>query len=132
VDIWFPTVAEVLALHRQSIALYGGEDGLRDAGLLESAVMGVQQTFDGEFLYRSVPEMAAALWHGLVQNHPFVDGNKRAGLRAADVFLALNHLDLAISSDKAVAWALAVAKGELGRRELADLVARHVVPLTAH
>ncbi len=105
----FLDLEDVLRLHEQSIRLYGGQAGLRDRGLLESAVLAVQQTFDGELLYRDLAAVAAALWHGIVQNHPFVDGNKRTGLRAADTFLLINGLDLAISVDEAVEWTLALA-----------------------
>jgi death-on-curing protein len=125
----FLTVEDVVRLHEQAIRLYGGESGVRDAGLLESAVMAPQQTFGGEFLYGSVPKMAAALWHGLVQNHPFLDGNKRAGLRAADVFLARNGLDLVASSSQVEEWTLSVATGRLSREELAILIAPHLQPI---
>ncbi|MFI5385640.1 MAG: type II toxin-antitoxin system death-on-curing family toxin [Fimbriimonadales bacterium] len=126
----FLTVDDVVELHRQSIDLYGGRDGLRDGGLLESAVLAPQQTFRGEFLYESLSQMAAAILHGLVQNHPFVDGNKRTGLRAADVFLAINRVNLAAPSKEATDWTLAVAKGEMSREELAVLFSRHVEPIS--
>jgi death-on-curing protein len=70
--------------------------------------------------------MCAALWHGLVQNHAFIDGNKRVGLRAADVFLALNGFDLTISAKEAVEWTLSIATGQLDRRELSQLVERRL------
>lgn len=118
----FLSVEEVIELHRQGIELYGGETGLRDPGLLESAVLAVQQTFEGTYLYPSVVEMAAAYWIGLVMNHAFVDGNKRVGLRAADVFLALNGLDLVMSEAEVVAITLQIASHQLDRTELANRI----------
>ena len=128
-DIVFLTVEDVIRLHRESIILYGGGEGVRDKGLLISAVLAPQQTFDGEFLYGSTSLMAAALWHGIVQNHPFIDGNKRTGLRAADTFLIMNHVNLAITSREAVEWTLAVATGKLDREHLSRLVTRKVEPI---
>lgn len=124
----FLSVEEVHELHRQSIRLYGGEDGLRDPGLLESAVLAIRQTFAGKCLYESLSEMAAALWHGLVQNHPFIDGNKRTGLRAADVFLTINHLDLDITAVEAADWTLEIATGALAREELARRISARTHP----
>jgi death-on-curing protein len=74
---------EVLEIHEQQIERYGGSAGLRDAAGLESAVAMPQATFGGEFLHTSIPAMAAAYLFHLCQNHPFIDGNKRAGANAA-------------------------------------------------
>lgn len=125
----FLTGEEVIELHRQSIERYGGTHGIREHGLLDSAVQAPQQTFGGTFLYPSLAEMAAAYWFGLVLNHVFLDGNKRIGLRAADVFLALNGLDLTISEEEAVRVTLRIAVHEIGREELAALIAKNVAPL---
>jgi death-on-curing protein len=75
---------EVLEIHEQQIERYGGSAGLRDAAGLESAVAMPQATFGGEFLHTSIPAMAAAYLFHLCQNHPFIDGNKRAGANAAN------------------------------------------------
>lgn len=125
----FLRVDEVIELHRQGIALYGGEPGLRDRGLLESAVLAPQQTFGGEYLYPSLPEMAAAYWLGLVMNHVFVDGNKRLGLRAADVFLALNGLDLTLTEAEAVDLTLRITVHQIGREELVARIEQNTAPL---
>jgi death-on-curing protein len=82
----FLTVAEVLALHEIQLHDYGGLDGLRDKGLLESAVAMTQATFGGEFLHPDLFAMAAAYAFHIAENQPFIDGNKRAGLHAALVF----------------------------------------------
>ena len=125
----FLSVEEVLELHRQGIALYGGELGTRDHGLLESAVLSPQQTFGGEYLYPSLFEMAAAYWFGLVMNHVFMDGNKRVGLRAADVFLALNGLDLTLTEEEAVDLTLRIALHQVEREELVTRIEQNTAPL---
>ena len=79
----FLSLDEVLEIHGQQIERYGGSAGLRDAAGLESAVATPQATFAGEFLHTSIPAMAAAYLFHLCQNHPFIDGNKRAGANAA-------------------------------------------------
>ena len=123
------TVEDVVSLHEDSIRLYGGGTGCRDLGLLESAVMAPQQTFGGEFLYSSVFAMAAALWHGIVSNHPFVDGNKRTGLRSGHVMLLINGWNLTLSEDEVAELTLRIAMGELGREELAEVIEKHVIEL---
>jgi death on curing protein len=85
-DPLFLSLDEVLEIHEQQIARYGGPPGLRDAAALESAIATPQATFGGEFLHTSVPAMAAAYLFHLCQNHPFLDGNKRVGANAAITF----------------------------------------------
>ena len=89
-DPVFLSLDEVLEIHEQQIELYRGSHGIRDSGGLESAVATPQATFGGEFLHRSLPAMAAAYLFHLCQNHPFLDGNKRAGANAAITFLLMN------------------------------------------
>jgi death on curing protein len=112
-EIQFLTPSEVEDLHRESIDRFGGEFGLRDRGLLESAVYAPQQTFDGVFLYSTIYEMAAALWHGLVSNHPFVDGNKRVGTAVADVFLLVNGIEMTFSTEEVISITMALATSNL-------------------
>ena len=90
IDPLFLTLDEVLGIHADQIRCYGGRPGLRDLGLLQSAVAMSETTFDGEFLHGTVFEMAAAYLFHLARNHPFVDGNKRTALMCALVFLGLN------------------------------------------
>lgn len=86
------TVIEVLALHGQVIEQSGGKDGIRDLGLLESAIAQPMMTFDGIDLYVSIVDKAVALGFSLIMNHPFVDGNKRTGHAAMEVFLVLKRV----------------------------------------
>jgi death-on-curing protein len=90
VDPTFLSLDEVLEIHQEQIERYGGSDGIRDPGALESAVATPQATFGGEFLHTSIPAMAAAYLFHLCQNHPFIDGNKRVGANSAVTFLLLN------------------------------------------
>jgi len=86
----FLTLDDVLESHAEQIAAYGGSDGIRDVGMLLSAVAQPESTFDGQFLHVDLFEMAAAYLFHIVQNHPFLDGNKRVGLEAALLFLEIN------------------------------------------
>lgn len=88
------TVAEVLAIHADQLARYGGADGIRDLGQLEAALFRPQTGY-----YDDVIAEAAALWESLSQNHPFVDGNKRVSFAAAITFLAINGIDIVADSD---------------------------------
>src|ERR1051326_7121024 len=88
----FLTLEEVLELHQTQIATYGGTLGIRDMGLLDSAVNAPAATFGGEFLHSDFASMAAALLFSIVMNHPFLDGNKRTGSLAAYVFLQINDV----------------------------------------
>ena len=86
----FLTLIEVLELHRKVIKQSGGAFGIRDIGLLESAIVQPRMTFGGEDLYPSLLEKAAALGFSIIMNHPFVDGNKRIGHAAMETFLVMN------------------------------------------
>lgn len=85
---------QILLLHAQLIEATGGSDGIRDVGLLESALEGPFQSYGGEELYPSIQAKAARLCYGLVKNHAMIDGNKRIGAHAMLVFLALNGYEI--------------------------------------
>jgi len=123
----FLTLDEVLALHADQLARYGGDPGLRDLGLLESALATPRATFGREFLHGSLPEMAAAYLFHLVGNHPFVDGNKRIGLAAAIAFLGLNGLWLVTEPEPLAELVLRIARGEASKAEVAEYVRARVV-----
>ncbi len=123
----FLTLDEVLALHADQIARYGGRPGLRDLGLLESALGMPRTTFGRVYLHPSLPEMAAAYLFHLAGNHPFVDGNKRVGLAAAIAFLGLNGLWLEADPDELAELVLRTARGEASKAELAEFIRERVV-----
>jgi len=110
---------QVLALHRAQIDEYGGAHGLRERGALESTIARPQATFGGEDLYPGIADKGAALWHSLVTNHPFIDGNKRIGVMAAELFLGLNGIDLLATDEELVETTLATARGEMSAEALA-------------
>lgn len=122
----FLDLDHVLRLHRSLIEHYGGMEGTRDMGLLQSAVAMPQASYGGELLHGDIFEMAAAYLYHIVQNHPFLDGNKRTGAAAAIVFLAMN--DIQIDNDEAglVDLTLSVATGQTGKGEIAEFFRSHV------
>ncbi len=109
----FLTLAEVVAIHQDQIGRYGGASGVRDWGLLQSAVAVPQAGYGGQHFHSDVYEVAAAYLFHLVQNHAFVDGNKRVEAAAADVLLALNGIRLTADQDSYADLVLAVASGEM-------------------
>ena len=122
------SLAEVLRLHGLIISQTGGSDGLRDLGMLESALGQPRQTFDGEDLYPGLASKAAALGFSLIMNHPFVDGNKRIGHAAAEAFLMLNGLELGASVDDAESEILAVGAGQRTREQFQEWIEQHLEP----
>jgi len=121
----FLNLEEVLSLHADQIALYGGDHGVRDIGMLDSAVAQPQATFDGEFLHKNLFEMAAAYLFHIVQNHPFLDGNKRTGVVAAMVFLDLNGIEIDAPQGGIYEITLSVAMGKAGKKEIAEFFCTH-------
>ena len=113
------SLEQVLELHRLQVRSFGGSGGLRDRGALEAALGRPQATFGGEDLYPDAEAKAAALLHSLVMNHPFVDGNKRIGASAAELFLNVNGALLRSEDEELVETTLAVARGEIGAEALA-------------
>ena len=124
----FLTLDDVLSLHADQIARYGGSPLVRDVGLLESAVATPTATFGGELLHASREEQAAAYLFHLVKNHPFVDGNKRTGLVAMLAFLGLNGRRLEAPDDDLTDLVLGVAEGRVTKAEVAVFVRRHSRP----
>jgi death on curing protein len=118
---------EVLELHRRVMEQSGGASGVRDLGLLESALAQPLMTFGGEDLYPSVVEKACALGFSLIMNHPFVDGNKRIGHAAMEVFLILNGMEINASVDEQEQIILAIAAGEKGREAFLEWLQEHIV-----
>ena len=124
----FLTVDEVVAIHRDQIARYGGLDGVRDWGLLQSASAMPAATFGGQFLHGDLCEMAAAYLFHIVQNHPFIDGNKRVGAVVAYVFLALNKVRLTAENDAYADLVLSVARGETPKSAVAEFFRANTLP----
>ncbi len=121
----FLLVDEVLVLHGHMISKYGGSDGIRDTGMLESALAMPQASFQGEDLHPTVHEQAAAYLFHLVKNHPFIDGNKRIALGAALVFLDLNGFSVEAPEDELVELTTGAAAGTVTKAEIATFLRAH-------
>ena len=121
------SLTEVLELHRLILAQTGGSPGIRDLGMLQSALAQPQMTFAGAELYPTLEEKAAALCFSLVSNHPFVDGNKRVGHAAMETFLVLNGWELQVTVDLAEQIMLSLASGNLSREKLVEWIRDHLV-----
>lgn len=117
-EVEFLSVDVVLALHQRQFDRFGGGAGLRDRGLLESAVAQPQASFGGTYAHEGLFAMAAAYLFHLVSNHPFVDGNKRTGLLAALVFLDLNGVSLLADSEAIYSLTMGVAEGRIDKAAL--------------
>src|SRR5262245_45515017 len=113
------SLQQLIRLHQLQLGTFGGGTGIRDHGGLEAAWARPQMTFGGEDLYSDLASKAAALMHSIVMNHPFVDGNKRVGVMAMELLLAVNGQDLQAGDDEVVEMTMAVARGELSAEALA-------------
>ena len=118
---------QILLLHEQLIAETGGSSGLRDEGMLDSALNTPFQTFAGEDVYPSLQQKAARLCFGLVKNHPFVDGNKRIGAHVMLVFLALNGIELQHTQTELSDVILQLAAGAIQSSDLLDWILTHQI-----
>ena len=124
--------AQIIIIHEQLIKETGGASGLRDEGMLESALNIPFQTFGGKDLYPSLQQKAARLCFGLVKNHPFVDGNKRIGAHAMLVFLVLNGVELQHSQEELSDIILQAAAGEIGTEDLLNWILLHQIYTDNH
>lgn len=121
------TLGEVLSLYWRIISTSGGTPGIRDWGALKSALAQPQMMFGGVELYPTITEKAAALCFSLVNNHPFVDGNKRTGHAAMEVFLILNGYELEATEEEQERIILQVASGEMDREAFSAWLSKHIV-----
>ncbi len=115
----------LIFLHSESLAEHGGVEGIRDEGLLESALYRPLNLYNYE-QETDIAKLAAAYGFGIVRNHPFVDGNKRAGFLAVGLFLALNGYTLEVSQLEATQTMLALAAGEISENEFSQWLKIHI------
>ncbi len=118
------TAEQVLFIHARVISETGGSHGIRDLGLLESAVARPQATFDGVDLHPDLFPKAAVLMHAIIKNHPFMDGNKRTGVVAVGLFLQLNGHSLTATNRELESFTLKVATAKIGLPQIADWLRR--------
>ncbi len=121
------TKEQIVFLHSQLIDSTGGAEGIKDDGMLESAINAPFQTFDGEELFPTIYHKAARLGFGLVSNHPFLDGNKRIGAHAMLVFLDINAIEMQYTNLELSEIILAVADNKAQYEDLLSWLIEHVV-----
>lgn len=125
-DIIFLELEEVLELHASLIRLCGGAEGVRDEGLLQSALEVPRSGFGNEYFHKDIFEMAGAYLFHLAKNHPFVDGNKRIALACADTFLEVNGFSVTIPQDELYEFVLKVASSSaIGKLEIAEFFRKY-------
>jgi death-on-curing protein len=125
-NIAYLTLDVVLAIHDDMIERYGGSHGIRDLGLIQSAFVRPQASFGGEDLYPTVLDKAAALFHSLIFNHAFMDGNKRTSITATARFLYINGYELIAEKEEFVAFPLRVENKHLNLEEIGKCLKEHV------
>ena len=121
----FLNTNNVIDIQNYQIRHFGGDPGLRDKALLESAIGGIQLTFGGQYLYPDIYSQAAAYLYHIFKNHPFVDGNKRAGAMAAVVFLELNGYHFNAPPDVFANLVIDVASGKTLKNEIAEFFKKY-------
>jgi len=121
----FLTLEDINDIHENQITLYGGSKGLRDNGLLQSALSMPMASFGGSFLHQDIFEMAAAYLYHIVKNHPFIDGNKWTGAVSALTFLALNGYKLKATQDDFEAMVLSVASSKMEKERVAEFIRKY-------
>ena len=119
------TVDEIISIHSLLCRKTGGSDGLRDRGLLESAVYSAEMTFGGAEIYQTLEEKCARLCYALTSNHPFVDGNKRIGILTMLVCLRLNGVELKFTQEELIDLSLSAASGKLSYEDVLSWVNAH-------
>ena len=125
------TAEQILFIHYRLVDETGGEHGLRDLGMLESAAARPRQTFDNQELYTDIFEKAAALMESLVNNHPFIDGNKRTGIAGTVLFIRQNGFTFAARNSELEKFTLRVASSKIKHAGIAQWLIKHSLPLKA-
>lgn len=121
-EIKFLTVQDVIVFNYQQVRLFGGTHGIRDMGLLESAVYAAQSGHGEKYFHESLTQMASAYIFHIIKNHPFIDGNKRTGMISGMLFLQRNEIDVRWSQDEIFEIGVKVASSELRKEELVALI----------
>ncbi|MEK7186150.1 MAG: type II toxin-antitoxin system death-on-curing family toxin [Patescibacteria group bacterium] len=119
------TTPQVLAIHDQMVKRFGGSHGVRDLGLIESAVERPRMTFDGKDLYPDIFLKAATLMHSLLKNHAFVDGNKRTAYSSCGIFLKLNGYKLENMHKRSLEFAMNVENNSLELEQISKWLKKH-------
>ena len=123
--MWLPTLSHILRLHSKLTHHSGGMDGIRDIGLIESALLRTTASYDGQELYTNTEAKAAAVCCGLIGNHGSVDGNKRVGIASMLLILAQNEVVITYTQEEFVALGLSIAQGQMDVSNVAIWIAAH-------
>ena len=116
---------QVVKIHRSLIEKTGGMDGIRDAQLLDSALKTPFQTFGGNNLYPDILDKASQLCYSLIENHPFIDGNKRIGVHLMLLFLKLNNIEVNYSQQELIDFGLDIASGKMSKNDIKEWIIEH-------
>jgi death-on-curing family protein len=116
---------QVVKIHRSLIEKTGGMDGIRDAQLLDSALKTPFQTFGGNNLYPNILDKASQLCYSLIENHPFIDGNKRIGVHLMLLFLKLNNIEVNYSQQELIDFGLDIASGKMSKNDIKGWIIEH-------
>lgn len=116
---------DIIIFHNQSINMYGGIDGIRDCGRIESAINGMYQTVFGEDIYPELSDKAAHLANEIIMGHPFLDGNKRTGMSAMLSYLQLNGFNVQATNEEVIEVGLAVAQSKMNKSQLKSWIESH-------
>lgn len=123
--IWLPSTEQIIYAHSRLIARTGGSDGIRDRGLVESALMRAYAGFAGDERYPSIEEKAAAVGCGLISNHGFIDGNKRIGVTTMLLILRENNIALNYSQQELINLGLGLAEGKADVEDCVQWILNH-------
>lgn len=118
---------QVVKIHSTLIARTGGIDGVRDKNLLDSALKAPFQTFGGNELYKSILDKVSQFCYSLIENHPFLDGNKRIGVHLTLLFLKLNDVELSYSQSELIEFGLNIASGKLNKDDIKNWLNSHII-----
>jgi death on curing protein len=122
----FLSTSQVIKIHERQIEIFGGTTGIRDEGLLDSALAQPQATFGGELLHPTIHEQAAAYLYHLAMNHPFIDGNKRTAFAVMDTFIRLKGYSLNLSDTETYNMVIRVVRREISKEELSAFLKLHL------
>ncbi len=125
-NLYFLTLEDILEIHADQIDRYGGKRGIRDQNLLLSAIAQPMSTFDGGYLHKTIHDKAAAYLFHICQNHPFIDGNKRAALVAALLFLTMNDCAIDYNENALEKLTRSVAEGKSKKDEIANFLSKEL------
>ncbi|NOQ63347.1 MAG: type II toxin-antitoxin system death-on-curing family toxin [Methyloprofundus sp.] len=120
------TIEQVVLLHQRLLQQSGGGQGIRDMGILESAIAQPNMSYESELLYPTLIDKVAALGFSLINNHPFIDGNKRIGHAAIEVTLLMNGFEITVNVDEQESIILSIASGKMDRMELNQWLQQYV------